>query len=150
MPTNEEEKVEKKNVTVQLFFAEWCGHCKSFKPEWENLKIDLEKNDMKWEEYEADKNASKMEEENIKGFPTIRIIASGGKHEYSGPRTADAIMVFIKNGPEEGKTGKFKQCGGAKQGFSVRKRNQKNDDYYKMKYLKYKAKYMKLRSQLEN
>lgn len=145
MPTNE----EKKNVTVQLFFAEWCGHCRQFKPEWENLKIDLEKNGMAWEEYEADKDSSKMEEESIKGFPTIRIIASRGKQEYSGPRTADAIIAFIKQGPRAATNGKFKQCGGGKQGFSLRKKNQKNDEFYKVKYLKYKAKYMRMKAELE-
>jgi thiol-disulfide isomerase/thioredoxin len=147
-----------KNVIVQLYFAEWCGHCKAFKPEWEKLKHKLEGKRYKHEEYESDENPQKIEEENIRGFPTIRIIIDNKKVDYNGKRTAEEIINFIEK-PQENSDNKYKQCGGAKLGFTPRltggkwkksskKMNESNDEQYKIKYLKYKAKYMKLRSQL--
>lgn len=132
-------------VTVQLFYANWCGHCQRFKEEWGKLKKMLEEKGMLWEEYEADKDGGKMDEENIKGFPTIRIISNGSKNEYNGERTANAILLFITTGKND--DNKYKQCGGARQGFTPR--SNKNNKYYEMKYMKYKAKYMKLRAKME-
>ena len=31
--------VQKKNVEVMFFFADWCPHCKKAKPHWNALKI---------------------------------------------------------------------------------------------------------------
>ena len=31
------------DVKVILYYAEWCGHCQRFKPEWAKLKEELEK-----------------------------------------------------------------------------------------------------------
>lgn len=146
---------------VELFYAEWCGHCQHFKPEWEKLKKMSKQNGIQCIEYESEKDAQKMEEENIEGFPTIRISMGGEKQEYNGERTAAAILMAIKEGSTSQNAGKFKQCGGAKQGFTPRKMNKnkkigffeeqykdKDEEYYKIKYFKYKAKYMKKRSEL--
>ena len=33
----------KSDIKVILFSADWCGHCKKFKPDWEKLKKKLRK-----------------------------------------------------------------------------------------------------------
>ena len=141
-----------KVTKVELFFANWCGHCIKFKPEWATLKKMLDDKGIKWNEYEADKDANKMEEENIRGYPTIRITVGGNKQEYNGERSAKAIFNVIMN-PNKiliQEAGKMNQCGGVRHGFTPRIRNNnrnnhniKDDEYYKIKYMKYKAKYMK-------
>ena len=145
------------STKVELFYAEWCGHCQKFKPEWEKLKKMAGGNGIQCIEYESEKDAQKMEEENIQGFPTIKISVGGKCQEYHGERTAEEILMAIKD-PKVKNDGKFKQCGGAKQGFTPRKMNikehskgwykDKDEEYYKLKYFKYKAKYMKKRSEL--
>jgi len=140
------------NIKVELYYAEWCGHCQRFKPEWAKLKEELEKKGMKWAEYESEKDGQKMEEENIKGFPTIVIIMNGKKNEYNGQRTASDIMSFV-NGNGQNQDDKFKQCGGAKQKKTARKSikttARKSEDNYQLKYLKYKAKYMKIKANMD-
>ncbi len=140
------------DIKVELYYAEWCGHCQRFKPEWAKLKGELEKKGMKWAEYESEKDGQKMEEENIKGFPTIVIIMNGKKNEYDGQRTAVDIMSFV-NGNGQNQDGKFKQCGGTRQKKTMRKgiktNTKKSDSDYQLKYLKYKAKYMKIKANME-
>lgn len=134
---------------VILYSAPWCGHCISFKPEWEKLTEKLKNESISFQHYEEGKDNAEIEQAKVKGYPTIMI----DDKEYNGLRTVDAIMAFVKgdNKGSDKMGGKYKQCGGAKQGFSLRAQGggrAKNDEYYKIKYLKYKAKYMKVRSEL--
>jgi len=134
------------SVTVKLYYADWCGHCIKFKPEWEKFKGIADKNGVKTEEYEADKDKQKIEEANVSGFPTIKIEISGNKEDYEGPRTAEAIMSHVKGDKKPTEGGKFNQCGGG--GKKHKKSlNPNHESYYKIKYFKYKAKYMKSRAE---
>jgi thiol-disulfide isomerase/thioredoxin len=137
------------NTTISLYKADWCGHCKRFIPEWEKLKKAAESIEGLTVKTCDDKNnASEIAELKNKGlfhgYPTI-IITKSTDEEYDGPRTASDILeklgfkeqVLQKGGnPDE----VHPQCGGATN----------TNQYYKMKYLKYKAKYMLARSRLEN
>ena len=140
-------------VTVKLFYADWCGHCQTFKGEWAKLKKMAGGRNIKTEEYEAS-NEKVMTENNIQGYPTIKIFKGGKADEYVGQRSADAILDHIdkfvlvkdsaKNGGSSCNDPNANQCGGGRRPKQTPRMSQ--DDYYKMKYLKYKAKYMDLLS----
>ncbi|QKF94309.1 thioredoxin [Fadolivirus algeromassiliense] len=133
---------------VILYFADWCGHCKKFKPEWNKLKIELKNMNISFAEYKDGTDDAVIQSAGIRGFPTIRI---DGK-EYNGDRSIDAILSYLTSDKKGELDMKYQQCGGgARFGFSpisMRGGKGKSDEYYKIKYLKYKAKYMKLRSEL--
>lgn len=113
---------------VKLYYANWCGHCTRFKPEWEAIKTKLQEHGIKHSEYEHGKDAEEVERANVKGFPTIRIAMNGNPEEdYTGERTADAILSAV---------GLLPQTGGS------------DEDPYKAKYLKYKEKYLALKREL--
>ena len=138
---------------VELYYAEWCHHCEVFLSEWDNVLVPmLQKEGITAIKYEEKKDSQKIEDENIQGYPTIKITKNGTTTEYNGPRKAELILDFIKNGNlTKIQGGKFDQCGGSlNKNFSYRKKKIDNndDELYKIKYLKYKAKYMKLRSEL--
>lgn len=137
---------------VILYHANWCGHCKTFMPEWENLKKKLDELKIKHEEYEADKNKDKIPKD-IEGYPTIRLIKNSeiddDYDDYIGERTVDAIIKFIENSEENPTGGKYSHCGGGKNGGQrSTKENiqQKDDKYYEIKYYKYKNKYIRLKN----
>ena len=84
-----------------LFYADWCGHCKKFKPIWDDmsnqsnkdgknklLKIDLGGDDPK--------NTSIMEKYKVDGFPTVALLNNGKLEEtYNGERSKEALSNFI-------------------------------------------------------
>ena len=147
------------NTKVELFYADWCGHCQRFKPEWAKLKKQLDSNNIGWGEYESQKDASRMSKEGIEGFPTIKITKNGKKEDYNGERTASAIMNYLK-GVKQGGGGdvegdNFDQCGGSKKSKHHNPHKKHNStlsnkdvDPFELKYYKYKAKYMKMRHEL--
>jgi glutaredoxin len=141
-----------KEPRVILYFAEWCGHCKTFKPEWKKLMQELDKKGIKYKDYEDSRDEAIIQSAGVKGYPTIKI---DGK-EYNGTRTAIAIMEYLFSDSKDEISKKYDQCGGGNKKFGVTlrsmdggsKEGKQKDEYYKIKYLKYKAKYMLLRSEL--
>ena len=80
-----------------LFKAEWCGHCKEFKPTWKALETMYEKNGkIKFVTYDFDKNKKKMEEYGIEGFPSIMFENNKGKSFYKGSRDVNDLMNIIE------------------------------------------------------
>ena len=79
---------------VYLFKAEWCPHCKSFKPTWDELSQKFS-NKYKFITYDSDKNKTEIKNWLVKGFPTI-ILKDGEKAiEYVGPRDIESLSDFI-------------------------------------------------------
>lgn len=74
-------------------YADWCGHCKTFKPIWNQFKQKYGKViDMR--EVNADKDASIIENLNVSGFPTV-ILLNGKRIEMDGPRTMEGLESFV-------------------------------------------------------
>jgi len=126
--------MSKKEIT--LYYADWCGHCQKFKPQWEILKKSLDKYGVSYNEYEDSKDSSMISKNNIQGFPTIRIKQNGKEYEYIGPRQATEILHelnVLPNINNKKDVKKFvEQSGGV-------------DDFYKYKLEKYRTKYNELR-----
>ena len=141
---------EKSNIKVVLYHLEGCPPCRRFiegvkeekgGSEWDKLKKLLDKVGIKYEQYEA---SEPQVPDDVTGFPTIRIFKTSNDFiDYEGDRTAKDILAFIKDlqdgkqqmtregrGDSESVEEEFKQCGGGNK-----------EEYYKMKYYKYKAKF---------
>ena len=84
---------------LYFFFADWCGYCKKFKPEWEKLKT-MSNMGVTLEEVDCSDNKNTpalAKQYNVRGFPTL-ILVNGSKHTtYNGERTASSIVNFIKS-----------------------------------------------------
>lgn len=77
---------------ISLYYADWCGHCTSFKPTWNSLKKMFKKNDIEYAEFEDSKNKKEVENANIQGFPTIKIEKDGVEYDYKGSRNVNDII----------------------------------------------------------
>jgi protein disulfide-isomerase A6 len=137
-------------VKITLYYAEWCGYCKRFKPTWEKLK-EAFNGKVNYAEYESE-NKKVMERENIRSFPTIKITYNGQTEIYKGGREFDVLFshVMEKAGYSSNTINNMinehneeNQDGGDQEGG---KRKKTNKNFYN-KYLKYKAKYLKLKKQ---
>ena len=124
-------------MKVSLFYADWCGHCQVFKPTWELLKKDFEHNGVEYEEFESE-NVQAMKENQISGYPTIKISHNGKVENYNGPREREHLLIHLKNLQNV-------QSGGNNNDLNINE--QSNEDYYE-KYLKYKLKYLQLKEKM--
>ena len=83
------------DTQLMLFYADWCGHCKKMKPDWEKLKtefpgkcIDVESESI------TDEHRSKY---NVKGYPSIFVVRGEEITEYDGGRTYTAFSEVLSN-----------------------------------------------------
>mgnify|MGYP003984189385 CR=1 FL=1 len=88
------------SASLKIFFAEWCGHCKKFKPIYED-ELPTQITDLKInctiETIDADKNEELVKQYDVKGFPTVILeLADGTKIPYDGPRETAPIIEFLK------------------------------------------------------
>jgi len=110
---------------IELYYANWCGHCVKFKPTWDKLKVELDKHNISYNDYE-DSTMNSQQKGSITGYPTIKITVDNIEKEYSGPRNVSNILSALEVSGT--------QSGG-------------NSNYYH-KYLKYKRKYIALQKEL--
>ena len=95
-------------VIVVLFYAPWCGHCKTFKPEFEKAmseldgvkatKSKIEGKTVRFAKIDCDQEENKplAEKYNIKGYPTVKILSDNGAAiEYDGDRSADGMRQYL-------------------------------------------------------
>ena len=72
------------------FYADWCGHCKNMKKEWDKASQNVDGKMVKINLGNEDSETQKISEKyNIKSFPTILLLNNGEKEaEYEEGRTA--------------------------------------------------------------
>jgi protein disulfide-isomerase A6 len=80
------------------FYAPWCGHCKTLEPHWKSAATEL-KGKVKLGKLDATEHKLMAEKFGVRGFPTIKMFASGQKTfsdvaEYDGGRTSNDIVTW--------------------------------------------------------
>jgi len=91
---------EGKDVLVE-FYAPWCGHCKKLAPIWDELG-DYFKEDENVVIAKIDMTANELETVKVRGFPTIKLFSADNTvRDYSGSRTLDDLVKFLKPPAEE-------------------------------------------------
>lgn len=82
---------------IVMFYAPWCGHCQSFKPEYFKA-AKIMTGIVKLGYLDADNHKSLAGEYGIQGFPTVKIFASNKQRpeDYNGPRTVDGLVEAAK------------------------------------------------------
>ena len=94
------------NPTAELlfFYAEWCPHCKTAKPIWNELKTEYANKmingykiifteiNCSEETAEVDKM---MNQYNVEGYPTIKLLKDGQVIEYDAKPAKDTLIQFL-------------------------------------------------------
>lgn len=123
------------NKKAILYYTDWCGHCKNFKPKWNKIKMSkiLKNKGIDLTEInvgELPEEKQKEIREEIPGVPTIIVVSGDDRTVYLGPMEIDDVVEYIVEDEK-----KYVLKGGG------------NVDYEK-KYLKYKKKYLELKKKL--
>jgi thiol-disulfide isomerase/thioredoxin len=101
---NEQEKNSNKVANLMLFYVDWCPHCKTAKPEWNELKEQYDGQNINgytivFEEYNCTEESSEIEELvnkfNIDGYPTIKLIKDNQVIEYDAKPTKSTMEQFL-------------------------------------------------------
>jgi thiol-disulfide isomerase/thioredoxin len=91
-------------ATLMLFYVDWCPHCKTAKPEWDNLKTEYEGKTingytMKFVEYNCTNETQETEElmnkYKIEGYPTIKLLKDNQVIEYDAKPTKATMSQFL-------------------------------------------------------
>ena len=92
--TFRDEVLKHPGVAIVEFYAPWCGHCKSFTPEYEKAASVLA-GVVKVVAVDATANEKTAQTYGIQGFPTVKIFGADKKKpvDYQGQRTSDAVVT---------------------------------------------------------
>lgn len=94
-----QQKTEKPNALVVLYYASWCGHSKNFLPEWEKFSKYAQKNmsNVAVGKMACENNKEKeCFQQGVKGYPTVLIYKNNKVKTYQGERTSDALINYCK------------------------------------------------------
>lgn len=86
--------------TFTLYYADWCPHCKTIKPMFQefmgNGRVAVNKDYVRCKMVE-EKQIQKGVDPDVKGYPTLLYSDAAGKVvEFNGPRTSDGFLQFLK------------------------------------------------------
>jgi len=82
-----------------MYYADWCGHCKNAKPEFNKLGATktIGGKIVEIQAVNPDTNPEAAEGKNIRGYPTIHLYSAKGNlvQEYQGERTHEGFVEFL-------------------------------------------------------
>ena len=87
-----------------LFYVDWCPHCKTAKPEWNDLKAEYENKEINGYKLiftevnctnESPEIEKMMNTYKIDGFPTIKLLKDGQVIEYDAKPTKETMEQFL-------------------------------------------------------
>ena len=102
--TNNSDNGSQKTATLMLFYVDWCPHCKTAKPEWEELKSEYDGKSINGYtitimEYNCTNESADvsqlMDKYNIEGYPTIKLIKDNQIIEYDAKPTKTTMEQFL-------------------------------------------------------
>ena len=93
-------------VIVALFYAPWCGHCKTFKPVFQDAMTqldgkksrnsDINGKTIRLSMIDCDENPDIGKKYSISGYPTVKILKDDGSDmEYTGGRSLEGMKKFL-------------------------------------------------------
>ena len=83
-----------KKSIITLYYTDWCGACKMYKPEWIRLQNIINKNypNITTAEFNCELNGEKCFEKKISGYPTITITKNDNEYFYETSRRSEDII----------------------------------------------------------
>ena len=93
-----------KDAEIMFFYVDWCPHCKTAKPAWNDVKSEYENKTINGYNVifteincteETAEVESLMNKYNIEGFPTIKLLKDGQVIEYDAKPTKETLTQFL-------------------------------------------------------
>ncbi len=93
-----------KKAEMMLFYVDWCPHCKSAKPEWEDMKREYDGKTINgytvnFVDYDCTNETpeieSLMDTYKIEGYPTIKLLKDDQVIEFDAKPTKKTMEQFL-------------------------------------------------------
>lgn len=90
-----------------LYYAEWCGHCNTMKPEWEKFITKMKdpnvnSTNVKIADVKSDFISALKQKPEIPGFPTIKMYSNGKEvADFKDDRIAEKMVDFAKSNTKQ-------------------------------------------------
>ena len=93
-----------KTAEIMLFFVDWCPHCKTAKPIWEELKAEYQNKKINgyavvFTEINCTNETPEVEnmvnKYKIEGYPTIKLLKDGQVIEYDAKPSKATLDQFL-------------------------------------------------------
>lgn len=93
-----------KVANLMLFYADWCPHCKTAKPEWNALKDEYDGKTINgyvvvFEEHNCSETTAEVEENmdkyDVSGYPTVKLIKDGQLIDCNSKITKANMEKFL-------------------------------------------------------
>jgi len=99
---NKEFVQEKPSSQVELFFffTEWCPHCKTAKPIWQQLTDEysdktINNTTIIFREIDCDKDEATASQFNVESYPTIKLVKGNDIIEYEAKPDYNTLVEFL-------------------------------------------------------
>ena len=92
------------SAELLFFFADWCPHCKTAKPIWDELKSEYENKTINgyhvvFTEVNCSEESAEVEKimnkYNVEGYPTIKLLKDGQVIEYDAKPSKETLNQFL-------------------------------------------------------
>ena len=93
-----------KQAELLFFYADWCPHCKTAKPNWESIRTQYQNKTINGYHViftevncstETADTEQMMNKYNIEGFPTIKLLKDGQIIEFDAKPTRETLNEFL-------------------------------------------------------
>jgi thiol-disulfide isomerase/thioredoxin len=95
---------QEKEAVVYFFYADWCPHCKTAKPEWAKFQSNF--NGKSMNNYmircilvncteETSENSSIIQKYSIDSYPTVKMLRDGTIIDFDSKISEDSLEQFI-------------------------------------------------------
>jgi thiol-disulfide isomerase/thioredoxin len=93
-----------KEAEIMLFYTDWCPHCKTAKPEWEQVKAEYDGTQINgytilFTEVNCTNESPDVERMmntyKIEGYPTIKLIKDNQIIDYDAKPSKDTLSQFL-------------------------------------------------------
>lgn len=89
------------------FYANWCGHCRSFAPAFAEVarRIDDEGLQVRATQVDADTSRVLLQRFGVRALPSVYYVSASAEgrrvYKYIGPLSTDDVMKFARSGGEK-------------------------------------------------